>query len=265
MNSGVGPAEMLTGLGIPVVLDQPHVGQNLQDHAFLPLIYSHSQPVSLLIAHDPKYGKQWEESGTGPLASNGPECGGYVRTQPGLAAPDVVYFAGPLMFPDSGLSMPTGHAITYGPVMLTPRSRGQVTIIANDPTTKPKIEHNYYQDEADLDVAVAGTRIALDIAGQQALKLYTETNYQAPASGSDADLRAFARRRTHSIFHAAGTCAMGSVVDADLKVLGIDGLRVVDVSIMPTVGRGAPNASAIMIGERAADLVTGAMLVPAAA
>jgi choline dehydrogenase len=152
--------------------------------------------------------------------------------------------------------MPTAHAITYGPVLLTGRSRGQVTLIANDPTTKPKIEHRYYSDEADLDTQVEGVRIGMKIARQKALEPYTETYYQAPASDSDSDIRAFVRRRTHSIFHACGTCAMGRVVDAELKVMGVEGLRVADVSIMPTVGRGAPNASAIMIGERAAALVS---------
>jgi choline dehydrogenase len=160
------------------------------------------------------------------------------------------------MFPDSGLSMPTGHGITYGPVMLTPRSRGQVTLIASDPTTKPKIEHRYYTDEDDMVTAVEGVRIAMDIANQQALKPYTTNDYQAPASDSDADVRAFVRRRTHSIFHASGTCAMGEVVDEKLRVRGVEGLRVADVSIMPKVGRGAPNASAIMIGERAAALIS---------
>lgn len=255
MLSGIGPGDRLHRLGLPVVVDQPEVGQNLQDHPFVPLIFSHSKPVSLLIAEDPKYQKQWQEEGTGPLASNGPECGGFVRTRPELPAPDVVFFAGPLMFPDSGLSMPTAHAITYGPVLLTGRSRGQVTLIASDPTTKPKIEHRYYSDEADLDTQIEGVRIGMRIARQKALEPYTETYYQAPASDTDEDIRAFVRRRTHSIFHASGTCAMGRVVDAELKVMGVEGLRVADVSIMPTVGRGAPNASAIMIGERTAALI----------
>jgi choline dehydrogenase len=265
MNSGVGPADLLHRLGIQVELDQPRIGQNLQDHPFTPLIFTHSRPVSLLIAADPKYGRQFAEEGRGPLTSNGPEVGGFVRTRSGLSAPDVVFFAAPLMFPDSGLSMPSAHAISYGPVLLTPRSRGQVTIIAADPTAKPKIEHNYFSDPADLDAAVEGVRIAMDIAGQPALAPYTETHYQAPASDSDADLRTFVSRRAHSMFHATGTCEMGQVVDADLRVRGIDGLRVADASVMPTVGRGGTNASAIVIGERAADLVRNALPVTAVA
>lgn len=265
MLSGIGNADELSGLGLPVEVDLPEVGQNLQDHPLTPLIYAHSQPVSLLIGEEPEYQREFVEQGTGPLTSNGPECGGFVRTRDGLPAPDVSFFCGPLMFPDSGLSMPTEHAITYGPVMLTPRSRGQVTLIGNDPTMKPKIEHRYFAEEDDLRASMAGVRIAMDIARQQAMDLYTENHFQTPDSDSDADVEAFVRRRTHSIFHASGTCAMGTVVDNELRVRGVEGLRVADVSIMPKVGRGAPNASAIMIGERAADIISGALPLSAAA
>lgn len=265
MLSGVGPGDLLHRLGVDVVVDNPQVGANLQDHAFTPLIFTHSEPVSLLIAEDPKYHEQYMREGTGPLASNGPECGGYVRTKPGLPGPDIVFFAGPLMFPDSGLSIPSEHAVTYGPVLLTPHSRGRVSLVASDPTTKPKIEHNYFADPRDLETSAAGVRIAMEISRQKALAPYTSTAYQAPASDSDEDVRAFVRRRTHSIFHASGTCAIGQVVDPDLRVRGVEGLRVVDVSVMPLVGRGATNASAIVIGERAADFVRGTAPVAAAA
>jgi choline dehydrogenase len=257
MLSGIGPADLLTGLEIDVVLDHPEVGQNLQDHPLVPLIFTHPHPVSLLIGSEPEYVRQFFEEGRGPLTSNGPESGGFVRTVDGLDGPDVVYFAGPLMFADSGLSIPTAHAITYGPVMLTQQSRGSVTIIANEPTTKPKIQHNYYSTPADMETAVAGVRIGMDIARQKALAKYTTTHYQAPESNSDADVRLFIRRYTHSIFHGSGSCAIGKVVDPQLRVTGVEALRVADVSVMPTVGRGAPNASAIMIGEKAADLIRG--------
>lgn len=266
MLSGVGPAALLDLLDIPVVLDQPEVGENLQDHPLVPLIFTHDHPVSTLIAGEPQYVRQFEEEGRGPLTSNGPEAGGFVRTRSGLPAPDVVYFCGPLMFADSGLGLPTGHGITYGPVMLTTRSRGRVSLDSSDPTTKPKIEHNYYSDPDDLETAIAGTRIGLDIARQRALQPYTATWFREPPSESEADLRKYVRQYTHSIFHGASTCAMGKVVDAELRVKGIDGLRVADVSVMPKPGRGAPNASAIMIGEKAADLIRGvAPLAPATA
>jgi choline dehydrogenase len=257
MLSGVGPADSLRAVGMDVVLDHPEVGQHLQDHPLVPLIFEHSQPNSLLSAFEPEHIRAFEEEGRGPLTSNGPEAGGYVRTRPGLPGPDVVYFAGPMEFSDSGLTVPTRHAITFGPVLLTQQSRGQITLLAADPTAKPKIEHRYFTAEGDIDVAVAGVRIALDIAKQPAFASFNEKLLNAPATESDDDLREYVRRYTNSIFHGSGACGIGRVVDAELKVYGVEGLRVADVSVMPTVGRGAPNASAIVIGEKAADLVRG--------
>ena len=262
--SGVGPAGLLGALGIPVVLDQPLVGQNLQDHAMVPLVFSHSQPISLIAAGSPEDFQQFVTEGRGMLTSNGPECGGFIRTRDDLAAPDVEFLAAPVMFVDSGLAAPTGHAFTFGPSMITPRSRGSVLLASDDPTTKPNIRHNYFADEADLDDAVAAVRIGLEIARQKALAPYTEAHFEPPASESDADLRAFIRAYTHSIFHPAGTCAMGMVVDEHLRVRGVDGLRVVDASVMPTLIRGNPNAPTIAIAEKAADLIKGAAPLPAA-
>jgi choline dehydrogenase len=257
MLSGIGPAPLLTALGIPVVLDQPLVGANLQDHALVPLVYTHSQPISLLAAGQPHFIQQFIEEGRGPLTSNGPEAGGFVRTRPELPAPDVEFLTAPVMFVDSGLGVPTDHALSTGPVVLNQHSRGSVSLASEDPTAKPRIVHNYYSEQADLDTAVAGLRVGLEIARQKALAPYTETPFRAPASDSDAELRDFARKYTHSLYHPSGTCAMGSVVDERLQVLGVEGLRVVDTSVMPIVGRGNLNAAAIVIAEKAADLMTG--------
>ncbi|MEU9826058.1 GMC family oxidoreductase [Micromonospora chersina] len=255
--SGIGPAALLGAFGIEVVLDQPQVGQNLQDHVLVPLVFTHSQPVSLLAANQPEYFEQFMKEGRGPLTANGPEAGGFVRTDPGLPAPDVEFLAAPVMFADSGLGTPTHHAISYGPSMIRPRSRGSVLLALDDPTAKPKISHNYFAEQADLDDAVAATRIGLDIARQKALELYNEEQFAPPASDSTEDLREYVRQYAHSIFHPAGTCAMGAVVDADLRVLGVDGLRVVDASVMPTLIRGNPNAPVIAIAEKAADVIRG--------
>lgn len=261
--SGIGPAQLLTILGIPVVLDQPLVGQNLQDHALVPLNYTHSQPISLLAAADPRYLQQFMEEGSGPLTSNGPEAGGFVRTRSGLPAPDVEFLTAPIMFVDSFLGFPTDHALSTGPVVLTQQSRGSVLLASDDPTAKPKIVHNYFAEEADMDTAVAGLRIGMEIARQPALGLYTEALFRPPVSESDADLRAYVRQYAHSLYHPAGTCAMGMVVDPDLRVIGVDALRVVDTSVMPIVGRGNLNAPAIAIAEKAADLISGAAALPA--
>ncbi|SCG15836.1 Choline dehydrogenase [Micromonospora echinofusca] len=262
MHSGVGPADLLAALGMPVVLDQPAVGQGLQDHALVPLIFTHSHPISLLVAGAPANVEQFMAEGTGPLTSNGPESGGFARTRDDLPAPDVEYLGAPVMFADSGLGTPTHHAFSYGPSILTPRSRGYVTLASDDPTAKPKIVHNYFADEADMRVAIDGVRIGLEISRQPALKPYTEAAYQPPASESDDDLRTYVRQYAHSIYHPAGTCAMGTVVDADLRVRGVEGLRVVDASVMPTLIRGNPNAAVMAIAEKAADLISGAPPLP---
>lgn len=262
MLSGVGPAQLLGALDIPVVHDLPEVGANLQDHALVPLVFLHSVPISLLAAGTPEHVRQFMEEGRGPLTANGPEAGGFVRTDPSLDRPNVEYLAAPVMFADSGLATPTHHSLSYGPSMLAPRSRGFVTLASDDPTAKPKIVHNYFADPADLDDAVEATRIGLRIARQKAVEPYTESQYEPPASESDQDLREYVRRYAHSIFHPAGTCAMGSVVDAELRVAGVDGLRVVDASVMPTLVRGNPNAATIAIAEKAADLIKGVPAPP---
>ncbi|WBB78692.1 GMC family oxidoreductase N-terminal domain-containing protein [Micromonospora sp. WMMD882] len=265
MLSGVGPAALLSALGIPVVLDAPMVGQNLQDHALVPLVYTHPHPISLLTAGDPANLKLFMEEGRGMLTSNGPESGGFARTSDDLPAPDVEYLGAPVMFADSGLGTPTHHSFSYGPSMLTPRSRGWVMLASDDPTAKPKIRHNYFAEEEDMRAAIVATRMGTEIARQKALAPYTEGMHEPPASESDADLRAYIRQYAHSIYHPAGTCAMGSVVDADLRLSGVDGLRVVDASVMPTLVRGNPNAAVIAIAEKAADLIKGVTPLPAAA
>ncbi|MEJ2856912.1 MULTISPECIES: GMC family oxidoreductase [unclassified Saccharothrix] len=255
--SGIGPADLLRALDVPVVLDQPLVGQNLQDHPHVMLVFAHSQPVSLLIAGDPRYAQEFVEHGTGPLTSNIGEAGGFFRSTDGLAAPDMQFLAGPVMFADGGLGAPTDHAISYGACLLTPGSRGSVTIASGDPTAKAKVQHNYYEDDADMRAMVEGVRRGLEIGRQKALSPYTERHVGAPASESDADLREHVRRATQTMYHPAGTCAMGTVVDAELRVQGVQGLRVVDASVMPTVVRGNTNAPTIAIAEKAADLLLG--------
>jgi len=266
MLSGIGPADLLTALGIPVVVDQPLVGQNLQDHPEFWLVYAHSQPVSLLVAGEERYQRQFAEQHSGPLSSNGPEAGGFVRSRRDLPAPDLQFVCLPVMFADGGLGFPSHHAISFGAFVLQPRSRGSVTLAGDDPTAKPRITHNYYADEADLQVATDGVRVALSIARQRALGSFTERPVSVPAADSDADIRDFLRRNTQTSYHAAGSCAMGLVTDAQLRVLGADGLRVVDASVMPRLISGNTNAPTIALAEKAADLIRGvAPLSPAVA
>ena len=261
--SGIGPADQLRGLGIEVMLDQPLAGQNLQDHPQVWLVFGHSAPVSLLLAGEPEQQRRYAEQRRGPLASNGPETGGFVTTGAAAAGPDLQFTCLPSMFVDCGLTPPTGHGISYGGCVLSPAGRGSVTLASADPTAKPRIAHRYYTEPADLATAVAGLRIGLELARQPALQPYLEHPVSVPESGADADLRAFARRHTATLFHPAGTCAIGTVVDAELRVRGVAGLRVADASVMPTVPRGNTNAPVIAIAEKAADLLRGLAPPPA--
>jgi choline dehydrogenase len=257
MLSGIGPADLLASLGIPVLLDQPMAGQNLQDHPQAWLVFTHARPDSLRIAGEHRYVQQYPAERRGPLCSNGPEAGGFVRTDGSLPAPDVQFHVVATPLIDAGLGASDAHGISYAPCVLTPRSRGSVTIVSDEPSAKPRIRHNYYADDADMQVMVAGLRIGLEIARRGALAPYAETPFMPPESDSDADLRAYARRCTQTVYHPVGTCAMGQVVDADLRVAGVDGLRVVDASVLPTVVRGNTNAPTIAIAEKAADLIRG--------
>ncbi len=261
MLSGIGPAGTLGPLGIPVLVDHPQVGSNLQDHPQALLVYPHDHPISLLVSSDPKYRRQFDEDGSGPLTSNVVESGGFASVHSGGTAPDVQLHAGAVMFREGGLAAPTSHAISYGACVLRPQSRGSVTIASADPTAKPVISHNFYAEKSDLDVAVEGLRLGLELARQKPLKPFTETPLAPPASDRTADLKSYIRRNTQTAYHPAGTCAMGTVLDAELRVRGVDALRVVDASVMPGLVRGNTNAPVIAIAEKAADMIRG--LAPA--
>lgn len=257
MLSGVGPADLLRSRGIPVLSDQPEVGRNLQDHPHTWLVFTHSRPVSLLIAGQPENIQRYQRERNGPLSSNGPEAGGYVRINDAQPGPDLQFVCVPAMIIDAGLTPPSRHALSYGSCVLKPQSRGHVTLHSDVPTAKPRIVFNYYTEQADLESAMAGLRIGLDLARQNSLAPYTETAFAAPDSDSNSDLRAYLRRHTQTLHHPSGTCAMGSVVDTKLRVHGVDHLRVVDASVMPTVVRANTNAAVIAIAEKAADIICG--------
>jgi choline dehydrogenase len=257
MLSGVGPADLLRSFDLPVILDQPLVGTNLQDHPHAWIGFAHSEQVSLLAANEPRYLQQYERDRSGPLSSNGPEAGGFVRTNGALPGPDIQLHCVPAMICDGLLSPPSGHGISFGAAVLKPLSRGQVTLVAGEATAKPKITHNFYSEPADLRVAATGLCISLELSRQVALKSYTDSPYAVPLSESDSELRAYLRRHTQTLFHPVGTCAMGLVVDPELRVLGVEGLRVVDASVMPSIVRGNINAPVIAIAEKAADMIRG--------
>ncbi len=253
MLSGIGPADALTAFGLGVQADLP-VGHELQDHLFVLVNYL-TDVETLETCLTAANIELLESEARGPLTSNIAEAGGFFASRPELAAPDIQLHMAPVMSYQENLGIPTAPALALGPCTLTPTSRGTVALRSGNPAAAPRIQHNYLTTEEDRLAIVAGLRIALDIADQPALRNVITGPFEVPESNSDADLLAFARQTGLTLYHPTSSCAIGSVVDARLRVYGIEGLRVVDASVMPTIVRGNTNAATIMIAERAADLI----------
>jgi choline dehydrogenase-like flavoprotein len=219
------------------------------------------EPVSLKDALTEENLALWATEGAGPLSSNAAECGGFLRTRDGLDAPDVQFHMVSAMYVQEGLLPAPAHGFTLSACVLKPQSRGQVAVVSPDPTTKPFIVHNYFAEPEDMRSAVGGLRAVLEIAGTEPLAQYAHTPFTAVASDSDADLEAHIRHTAQTIYHPTSTCRMGTdelaVVDPDLRVRGVEGLRVVDASIFPSVPRGNTNAPTIAVAEKASDLIRG--------
>ena len=263
MLSGIGPEDQLAPFGIEIRQPLP-VGLGMQDHCMAQLNYLTDEP-SLFMAVTPENIALLENEGRGPLTSNIPEAAGFFRTRPGLEAPDVEFHFSPSMFFDEGLTAPADHGYCFGPVVINPTSRGRVMLRAPLPDSKPRVLCNFLTTEEDRQSMLAGVRLALEIAAQAPLRAVQRAPFSVPESDSDEDLMAFVRRAAQTVYHATGTCAMGAVVDPQLRVYGIEGLRVVDASVMPQITRANTNGPTIMIAERAADLIASSDRVPASA
>jgi choline dehydrogenase-like flavoprotein len=255
MLSGIGPAEDLAPYGIEVRENLP-VGHNLQDHCMAQLNYE-TDEQSLFGAFTPENFALLDAEGRGPLTSNIPEAGAFFRSRPELAAPDVEFHYAPSMFYDEGLTAPHGSGYCFGPVVAKPTGRGRVMLRAPLPDSKPRVLCNFLTTEEDRQSMIAGVRMALEIAEQAPLKQAASKAFSVPAGDSDEEILAWARRASQSVYHPTSTCAIGAVVDPELRVYGVEGLRVADASVMPTITRANTNAAAIMIGEKAADLING--------
>jgi choline dehydrogenase len=196
----------------------------------------------------------------GPLACNGGEAGGFLRTQPGLAVPDLQFHFAPGWSVGFGVMRPTGHGFTFWPALLLPESRGYLQLRSANPLEPPLIQPNYLASEADMAVLVRGFELAQTLAHTRAFEpfLGPEIKPGIPLQQPE-DLRDYIRNSASTVFHPVGTCKMGldplAVVNPQLQVYGVEGLRVADASIMPTIINGNTNAPAIMIGEKAADLI----------
>jgi choline dehydrogenase-like flavoprotein len=253
--SGIGPAALLGAFGIEVVADLP-VGQNLQDHVATVLNFRTDED-SLLSAASPDNAVLLMTEGRGPLTSNIGEAGGFFRSRSDLEAPDLQLHMAPVLFYAEGMGPLTENGFAFGPCVLTPTSMGQVLLRSLRPDAAPRIAHNYLATAEDRECLVSGIRICLDIAAQQALASITTGPFNVPESDAADDILRWTRNVSGTLYHPTSTCAMGAVVDSELRVLGVDGLRVVDASVFPTVPRGNTNAPTIMTAEKAADLIKG--------
>ena len=259
MLSGIGRPNELAALQIPLVAEVPGVGRNLIDHPGSGVIYLSDHPDSLFGALNEHNLEVFQANSRGPLTSNVAEAGGFMRTSDGLDAPDVQFHLAPALFIQEGLVPGQAHGFTLGAGVTKPHSRGQITLVSPEPTTKPLITHNYYSDPQDLQTQIAGMRLAMHIANTAPLAKWASHPHLAP--DSDSDITAHIRATMQTLYHPVGTCKMGTddmaVVDPQLRVHSLEGLRVVDASIMPTIPRGNTNAPTIAVAEQAADLIRG--------
>lgn len=258
--SGVGPAEHVGEYGIDVVVNLPGVGENLHDHPMVPLVWATRNTTDLLDLASPQNMERWQRGEGGPFASNGGEAGGFFATRPDLPAPDVQFVAGPTGFINHGLTRPPMPVFTSLAALTSPLSRGRLRLASADPDTQPRLDPAYYDQPDDLETMKAGLRALLSIAGHEPLAGFLDKPFLHPRDDlSDAELAAHIRQWTQTEYHPVGTCAMGTgeraVVDPQLNVHGVEGLRVVDASVMPAVPRGNTNAPTIMVAEKATDLI----------
>ncbi|HEU4801670.1 MAG TPA: GMC family oxidoreductase N-terminal domain-containing protein [Solirubrobacterales bacterium] len=263
MLSGIGDPDKLAGLGIDVVAPLPAVGTNLQDHPYVVGIWDSTIGASLADAEKPAALLDFLLRRRGPLTSTVAEAFLFTRSDGGDGPPDLQFHLAPAYFADNGFEEYDGHALTMGPVLIAPRARGEVTLASADPAAKPAILGNHLTDQADVDALVSGVRIARELAATPPLAgAVGREIYPGPGVGDDDEaIAADVRRRLELLYHPVGTCRMGSdsdsVVDPELRVRGIDGVRVVDASVMPTITHGNTNAPTIMIAEKGADLILG--------
>lgn len=262
--SGIGPADHLRCRGVGVVANLPGVGSNLQDHFDVYLVMNCNGPHGLPGAVGPGTALQWAARyalrKSGPLASNFVEAGAFVRVDPTAVIPDVQFHLLPAYVVDSGHEKITGHGVSIYSNHLRPRSRGSVRLASADPESPPLIDPNFLADSYDLKMAIASLRRIRDIAAASPLRRLT-SGERLPGMDvqSEDDMAAYVRRRGKTDFHPVGTCRIGddgmAAVDTQLRVIGIERLRVVDASVMPRIIGGNTAAPIVAIAEKAAELI----------
>jgi len=264
--SGIGPAGLLRDLGIPVIADAPEVGRNLQDHYQARLIVRLKEKISLNDqVRNPvelaKMGLQWMLDGSGPLTVGAGQVGGAACTEHAVGGrPDVQFNVMPLSVDKPGDPLHHYSGFTASVWQCHGQSRGRLAIRSTDPFDQPLIEPNYFAAEIDRKTMVSGLKMLREIYRQKSFRqLWDIEMVPGEAVDSDAGLWDFARTSGGTVFHCVGTCRMGSddqsVLDPQLRVRGVEKLRVIDASVMPQITSANTNATSLMIGERGAALV----------
>jgi choline dehydrogenase len=258
--SGVGREQDIDSFGITPVLDLPGVGQNLQDHVGSLLAYTSTTP-QLVGGSTAAAENELLQTGYGPMSWT--EGGAFLSTSDGLRAPDLQFHAALGISLDEGLTPATESGISFGGYVGRPASRGSVTLRTPEPYSKPRISHNFLSEESDRVTTRDGVRMAMEIARQPTLAQHLRDPRAdaerglIPTDDSDSAIDDYLRRTAFAFFHPCGTCAIGEVTDPQLRVHGLDNVRVADASVMPRELTGNLNAPCIMIGERAAAFIQG--------
>lgn len=260
--SGIGPADELRTLGIEPVVDLPGVGRNLRDHLTAGCIRATGRTDTLVAAEKPRQLFEYLTRRRGMLTSNVGEAHAFIRSSPDLSWPDLELIFAPVPYLDHGDTAPPTHGYTIGAILLQPRASGTIRLASSNPLAAPLIDPDYLSDPSDLRVLTLGLEKVLEIFATPPLADFVDgwIRPERPPAGT-TELHADIRRWSETLYHPVGTCRMGTndeaVVDPQLRVHGVAGLRVADASVMPNLIRGHTNAPAIMIGEKAAALIAG--------
>ncbi|MEX0957227.1 MAG: GMC family oxidoreductase N-terminal domain-containing protein [Rhizobiaceae bacterium] len=262
--SGIGPSDELERHGIAVRHELPGVGRNMQDHLDFILLWKSrdrdmiglSLPGALALL---KGALQWRRDGSGILTTPFAEAGAFLKSDPSLDRPDLQLHFVIALVDDHARKVHYGHGFSCHVCVLRPFSRGEVGLIDANPLSPPRIDPKFLSDERDAALTLKGAKIMRDILAAPAMEKYRGRQLYLTGNESDAELMEHIRARADTIYHPVGTCRMGTdddaVVDPQLRVRGVDGLRVADASIMPTLIGGNTNAPTIMIGEKAAEMI----------
>ena len=266
MLSGIGPSTELKRWGIDVIHDLPGVGRNLQDHPDFTFVYQTYKAEGFGLSVGGAFKimgqiKQYLKNRRGMLASNFVECGGFLKTQSDLNAPDIQLHFAPALVVDHARKLIPGHGFSCHMCLLRPKSRGTIKLASADFRVPPLIDPAFLEEKEDLETMVAGYKVTQRLLKAPALASLISKDYFTSDIKTDEEIRNILKARVDTVYHPVGSCRMGNdpeaVVDPQLRVHGVQGLRVVDASIMPTLIGGNTNAPSIMIAEKAVDMILG--------